>query len=560
MEPLEYLRALRRRWVVVVVAALFAGAAAWLTAPPPESVPEQRSFRATHTLFNDPDSAGTLDVGLPTMALLATTGEIPRRVTDQLGLTIEPQVLADRLDVQTDTTVGTITITMNDRDGEFAAQVANTWARELLLFFEERQASLYQETSERLISRRQELERQARAVDGDLRRTTEDSVDYQLQLSERDAIARQYGVITEQLSALERNQVSGIGIISLEQAVPVPVTAGGFTVPTNRNARGLMGLAIGLALGATVAIFADRVDTRIRDRRSAESVFRHPVLTEVPLVRRGQGRIITVAQPASFAAESYRILRLSLQMADRWVRPGQPRGHAEPDHEAEDRANGHVVAGGEAKVILFTSGGPGEGKSTSVANVAASYAEIGKRVLVLDCDFRNAQQHRLFDVPRSPGVTEYLTKGPRRPSLASVSQATAVPGVRLVANGTFVDNPGELMGPDQDLVAEARELADVVLVDAGPVLAVNDPAALMPQADAVVVIARSGKTTTDSAQRTIDVLTRMGAPIVGVALIAVPRSASGQPYYAQLRSVPGPAQRRWRSPAPSTRTGLPTER
>jgi capsular exopolysaccharide synthesis family protein len=560
MEPLEYLRALRRRWLIVVAAAVVAGAAAWVTAPPPESIPEQRTFRATHTLFDDPNSPGSLDVGLPTMALLARTGEIPRRVVDELGVTTEPQVLADQMRIETDPSVGVITITADDRDGEFAARLANTWARQLLLFFEQRQATSYEERAERLLTRRQELEEQARAVDTRLRQSAQDSVDYELLLSERDALTRQYGVVTEQYASLEQSQVAGLGIVSLEQAVPVPVTEGGFTVPTNRDARGLMGAAMGLLLGATVALFTDRVDTRVRDRRTAESAFRHPVLTEVPVVRRNQGRIITVAQPASFAAESYRILRLSLQMANRWVQAGRsPRPAGQRPEVGSAETNGDH--GGEqrdaVKVVLVTSGGPGEGKSTSVANIAASYAEIGKRVLVLDCDFRNPQQHHLFDVARSPGVAEYLTRGPRRPALASLSQATAVPGVRLVPNGTLVDNPGELIGPDQDLIAEARELADVVLVDAGPVLAVNDPAALLPQADAVVVIARCGKTNVDTAGRTIDLLTRMGAPVVGVALVAVPRSASGQPYYAQLRSVPGPAQRRWRSGGtPTPRTGV----
>ena len=134
-----------------------------------------------------------------------------------------------------------------------------------------------------------------------------------------------------------------------------------------------------------------------------------------------------------------------------------------------------------------------------------------------------------------------------------------MPGVRVVTNGTFVDNPGELIGPDQDLISQARVLADIVIVDAGPVLAVNDPSALVPQSDAVVVVSRSGKTTEDAAQRAAELLARMEAPVVGVALTGVPRGSSGQPYYAQLRSVPGPARRSggagWRSPAPTSRPG-----
>ncbi len=553
MEPLDYLRALKRRWPIVLAAALLGGLVAWLLAPAPETIDEQRSYTATHTLFDDPNAPGSTDVGLSTIALLAGTGEIPRRVAEEVDADVEPQVLADQVTISTDTDIGTLTITMNDRDGEYAARVVNTWAQEILLYFEGRQSGLYDERSTRLRERQQELEQQAREIDQELQNVPPESVEAELLSSEREAIARQYGIATEQLSDLDSTEVAGIGIVTLEEAAPVPVVEGGITVPSNRNTRAGLGTLLGLFLGGTVALFSDRVDTRLRDRRQTESAFRHPVLTEIPYVRGVQGQIITVAQPASFAAEAYRILRLSLQMAPRWVRPSA-------DHhptEVGNATNGHAERRQEeVQVVLVTSGGAAEGKTSTVANIAASYAELGKRVLVLDCDFRNPQQHHLFDVSRTPGVTEYLARGPRRPKLEALAQPTQVPGVRLVANGSFAENPGELLGPDQDIIRQARSLADIVIVDAGPVLAVNDPSALMPQADAVVVVARSGRTTSDSAARTVDLLGRMSAPVVGVALVAVPRSSSGQPYYAQLRSVPGPAQRRWRSTAgASSRAG-----
>ena len=544
MDPLEYLQALRRRWPIILVVVAVAGLLAWLTTPPAESVPEERFFTATHTLYDDPTETSQRDIGLDTIALLATTGEIPQRVADELGADVNPAVLASEVEVTPDQGLGTLTVSAQDDDGEQAAELANTFAEEILSFVDERDQVRREEQLERLTTERQDLEEEIRALDDDIADADEGSSAEELARADRDALLNRYRITSEQLDEVERAQVTGSGIVTLEAAVPVPETTGGIQVPRDLGTRLSVGILLGLLLGAGLAMFIDRIDTKIRARRDAERAFRLPVVTEVPKLasQATHHQIITSTQPASYAAESYRILRLSLQMAPKWL--ARQRG--------ETTGNGEAPA--EVQVVLVTSAGAGEGKTTTVANVAASFAEIGKRVLVIDADFRNAQQHRYFGVPRSPGVTEFLTRGVRRPALASLTQETNVPGVEILTNGTFVDNPGELIGPDQDLIAQARQLADIVVVDAGPVLAVNDPSALMPQADAVVVVARSGATTEESATRTAELLARTEAPVVGVALTAVPRSASGQPYYAQLRSVPGPA-RRWRSPA--TAQGAP---
>lgn len=548
MELTEYLRALRRRWVIVLAAAVLAGVAAFVTTPPPDTVPEQRSYTATHTLFDDPTVEGQRDVGLDTMAFLAETGEIPQRVAERVAWDATPQELADQVTITTDQAIGTMQFTVEEADdGDRAVLIADAFAEETLAFFQSRQSELAADRETRLLEQQQELETQMREIETELADVAEGSADYELLQSEQAALGRRYSAVTEQLQEASADETGGLGIITIESAAPVPVTTGGFTAPTNREARTGLGAALGALLGAVLAIGVDRLDTRLQDRRSAESAFRLPVLAEVPRVRKGatEGKVLTVEQPASFAAESYRILRLSLQMSTRWSRTGASGGEAvETNGAGHANRVGHGDRDEAVQVVLVTSAGPAEGKTSTAANVAASYAELGKQVLLIDADFRNPQQHRYYSVPRSPGVTEYLTRGQRRPPLAGLAQPTEVPGVQIVPNGTLVDNPGELIGPEQDLVSAARELADVVIIDAGPVLAVNDPAALMPQVDAVVVTARSGQTRVDSAARAVELLTRMDAPVVGLALVGVPRHSSGQPYYAQLRSVPGPNRRR----------------
>ena len=121
------------------------------------------------------------------------------------------------------------------------------------------------------------------------------------------------------------------------------------------------------------------------------------------------------------------------------------------------------------KVILVVSARQGEGKTSTVANVATTLAEAGKRVLVLDHDLRAPEAHLYLDVPNGAGVAELLDS-PEDQDLLSLSRPTAVPGVRLVTGGNSTDRPTALPTRTAQLIREARELADIVLIDTTPML------------------------------------------------------------------------------------------
>jgi capsular exopolysaccharide synthesis family protein len=156
-------------------------------------------------------------------------------------------------------------------------------------------------------------------------------------------------------------------------------------------------------------------------------------------------------------------------------------------------------------------------------------AEAGRSVLVLSCDFRRPRVHRLFDVVDGIGLTDVLSNPGLE--LADVVVDTNVRGVRLVRSGSFVANPAELIGAGHDFLAEARLMADVVLIDTAPLLVANDASEVMPKVDTVVVVARSGKTSRGAAQRASDLLERVGAKVLGVVLTAAPEAPTNHRYY-----------------------------
>jgi Mrp family chromosome partitioning ATPase len=147
----------------------------------------------------------------------------------------------------------------------------------------------------------------------------------------------------------------------------------------------------------------------------------------------------------------------------------------------------------------------------------------------MSCDFRRPRIHQMFGLPEAPGLTDVLsTQGME---LADVVQPTSVRGVSLVHSGSFVANPAELIAAGQDFLNDARDLADIVLIDTAPALVANDASEVMPAADAVVVMARAGRTTRGAAQRAAALLNRVGASVVGVVLTAAPEAPTNRRYY-----------------------------
>ena len=168
--------------------------------------------------------------------------------------------------------------------------------------------------------------------------------------------------------------------------------------------------------------------------------------------------------------------------------------------------------------IVLMAGLQGAGKTTTVANLAASFAETGQRVLVLDADLRSPDAHNLFDVPQGAGISDHISD-PGDVSLEALVRPTSVPGVRIITAGTRLAHPESLSSRMGHLLSEAREMADVVVIDSAPLLAASDVFDILPMVDTVLLVVRSGRLTDVAAHRVADLLGRFQVPISGLVLI-----------------------------------------
>ncbi|MGW4379084.1 CpsD/CapB family tyrosine-protein kinase [Kitasatospora sp. NPDC004531] len=287
------------------------------------------------------------------------------------------------------------------------------------------------------------------------------------------------------------------------------------TSPT-RSVRLALAVVLGLALGVVAALMLSRMDTRLRTRDGVEEAFNLPVIGEIPRLSRRLRRLrepLVTARPEDPATEAYRSLRSTLLLTGPRALSAQlGQGGLDPDDRRARRA------AQPAPVVLVMSGRSGDGRTTTVANLAATLAETGRQVLLLDCDFRQPGLRDQFGVGDGPGMAELLS-GEQLPDPVDLIRRTNVAGVALITGGNTTAYPAALVLRAGEVLTLARRHADVVLIDSSPLLHANDAYDLVQHADAVLVTVMAGNVRPEEADRVSELLARTGVPVAGVALL-----------------------------------------
>lgn len=213
-------------------------------------------------------------------------------------------------------------------------------------------------------------------------------------------------------------------------------------------------------------------------------------------------RLIVHEQAKSPVAEAYRTLRTNIQFAK---------------------------VDGDLQTILFTSAGPGEGKSTTTANAAVALAQSGKKVILTDCDLRKPVQHRIFG-KKNRGVTNALVQDI---AAGDLLQDTEVDNLYLLPSGPIPPNPSELLAAAsmRELLAYLKTQCDYLIIDAPPVIAVTDACVLASQTDGVIMVVGAGTARPEMAQQAKELLQRAGGRILGVVLNRVEIEEEHTYYY-----------------------------
>ena len=270
----------------------------------------------------------------------------------------------------------------------------------------------------------------------------------------------------------------------------------------------LLGILLGFGASCLLVYLLEYVDDTIKDAEDAQRILGRPTLgaiIRINGIRQPQDGLVTFKQPRSPISEAYRVLRTNL------------------------RYSGIENPGG---VMLVTSAGPGEGKSTTAANLAVSLAQVGKKIVLVDADLRRPSTHKMFGLDNKVGLSDLFASD--NVSLNDVMQKTGVPTLHVITSGSVPPNPAEMLDSRlmTQILASLRQNTDLVIVDSPPVLPVADASILGSRCSGAVLVVDSGKTRTEIARRALATLERANVNVVGVILNKMgAKQAAGYYYY-----------------------------
>ncbi|MDM8312484.1 MULTISPECIES: CpsD/CapB family tyrosine-protein kinase [Clostridium] len=177
------------------------------------------------------------------------------------------------------------------------------------------------------------------------------------------------------------------------------------------------------------------------------------------------------------------------------------------------------------KSLVVTSPGPGEGKSTVIANLAVTMAQSGKKVLLIDCDLRKPSIHKKLGIPNSGGMTNLLIQ---KKQIDECIMETEIQNLYVITSGPIPPNPAELLGSKRmkSLIKEFENVFDVTLIDAPPVLAVTDAQILSTICSGIILTTAYGESEKEAVIKAKDLLDKTGSKILGVVLNKIPMKNS----------------------------------
>ena len=293
-------------------------------------------------------------------------------------------------------------------------------------------------------------------------------------------------------------------------------------VKPNKKMNLMLGFVIGLGIGVGYALFREYLDNTVKavehlERKGLtilgiipDMVGTNPMNSVKKMAEPSKGgsnfkrRLITYEDPKSPISESYRTLRTNISYAS-----------------SVDM---------KIKSLLISSSQPGEGKSTTAANLAIAFAQLRKKTLLVDADLRKPVQHNVFGHPRGPGLSEYLVG--EITNLDSIVHATKVDNLSIITAGSLPPNPSELLGSEamSRLVDHLESDWDMVLFDSPPIVAVTDASMISAELDAIALIVKVGQTERSAVDHALATIRNVKAPLIGAILNGASQESLGGKY------------------------------
>jgi capsular exopolysaccharide synthesis family protein len=512
----DYLDILRRRkaWILVSIAIMvLLGAAHFLLAP--------KAYVSTARVLVEEINVDPVEAGNPVdleteREVVLSTG-VARIAKESMGSEESPAALLGHVSVEVAGETQVLTISYTAGTPSQAQSGAGAFADGYLEYRTQRARQASASVRENIESSIVDLQARVAELTQAIADTAQGTDERALALATRSGLQAQIAEHRLQLADLTGVHTTPGAVIGAPTAPEAPASP---SLPIDLG----LGLVAGSIIGAVLALFRERTDPNIRGQLDLEETLGVPALGTVPPVPEWKDAeapmIITKDAPYDPATEGYRLLRTHLLLA------------------ADS-------AGGEPQVAMVTSALPGEGKTSTVANLGVALAHSGKKTILVSADFRRPRLHQFFELPNHPGLSDIRTG---RVSVADALRPTGIENLVLLSTGDTLPGEVELLQPQY-----LRELAqacldsddgfDFMIVDSPPILPVADSLAMMPAIDQVIFVVDAGKTEHAALRRCRMLLENVEAEVLGGILNnwKPPRSDRYEAYGYGYGPMEGPA-------------------
>lgn len=331
--------------------------------------------------------------------------------------------------------------------------------------------------------------------------------------------------LIEVVDTLEKPKAGGNSPVSL--SVIKPASAPSLPSSPNTRLNILIGLFSGLTIGVIGAVLRTTLDNRIRGEADLRRVTDAPLLGGISFDQEATSKpLLTQAAPQSPRAESFRQMRTNLSFAN---------------------------VSGHAKSVLVTSSLPGEGKSTTAANLAIALSQAGQSVCLVDADLRRPMINEYLGLERDAGLTTALVGAA---DVNDLLQQWGNEQLFVLTSGQVPPNPSELLGSQEmaQLIKRLENAFDSVIIDAPPLLPVTDAAVLSQHVGGVVVVVGSQKLRQQDLEKSLGALAMVGSNILGVVLNRLPQKGPDAYSYSYYGHAENGKEASSRRDADSTRS------
>jgi len=515
MELQRYFKSVLRWWWLLLLSTTIAAGANYYA-----SMQQPRIYQATATLLVgqviqeiNPTSQDFLTVGqlAQSYAQIGRRQPVLQATIDSLGLEINWQSLKGHVNIQQIAGTQLLEISVLDNSPERAKIIADEIAHQLIL-----QSPTSPENQERR-ERRQFVQNQLDDLEQRIQTTQTRMEELKAELVTALS-ARQIQELQTEITSLEElinnwqaNYAELLSFLDGRDSpnyltVIEPAQVPTSSISPNVRLNILLAAAVGFGLALATAFLLEYIDDTVKSVDELSESLGLMILGGISKIKAKdhKDKLIAPKDPFSPTTEAFRRVRSNIQ------------------YMAVDRP---------IKSILITSPEPNVGKSTVVANLAVVMAQANLRTIVIDADLRRPAIHKFFNMSNLEGLTDLLCL----PAIEINGELreTGIDNLRIITSGPLPPNPSELLGSQKmaHLLQHLEEIADVIIFDSPPTLAVTDAAALATQVDGVILVTRAGRTRRSSAQQAVKSLLQIRAKILGGVLNGIFNKSHDYYYY-----------------------------